>query len=112
MSKSPEMKIDNELLDDYLKWVLSPCVFSPRFGVDVDKTYIIGAFNIQKFSGEKFKNDAVMRNIVKIIKRYDIIFCQKVSMSNRQADLLMNKLNGRYSHALSPSVGKTSGSKE
>ncbi|CAG8499359.1 1618_t:CDS:2 [Racocetra fulgida] len=75
---------------------------------------IIGAINIRAFGAKKFSNLAVMRVIIDILRRYDIVLCQEIlvpigkeEMIQRLVDLISTP-STPYSFTLSRPIGKSS----
>ncbi|KAF0396002.1 DNase I-like protein [Gigaspora margarita] len=75
------------------------------------KKSIIGAFNIKEFGEKKFNNDDIMKIIVKILKRYDIVLCQEVYLSEELIKQLVDKVSTSsipYSYVSSQPIGRSS----
>ncbi|CAL8270485.1 unnamed protein product [Lota lota] len=71
---------------------------------------LIGAFNIQCFGKTKSEKPDVMKHIINIVHRYDVILIQEVRDSECTAiDALMAEVNievpGQYSHTVSDPLG-------
>ncbi|CAG8512548.1 14059_t:CDS:1 [Dentiscutata heterogama] len=74
------------------------------------KESIIGTFNIKEFGEKKFNNDDVMKIIVKILKRYDIVLCQEVHLSEELIKQLVDKVSTSsipYSYVSSQPIGRS-----
>ncbi|CAG8574608.1 23617_t:CDS:1 [Cetraspora pellucida] len=77
-------------------------------------TCIIGAINIQAFGAKKFSNLAIMRIIIDILRRYDIVFCQEIHVPNGKEGIIQQLANivstpsTPYSFALSRPIGRSS----
>ncbi|CAG8533732.1 118_t:CDS:1 [Scutellospora calospora] len=75
---------------------------------------IIGAINIQSFGVKKISNNAIMRIIVDILQRYDIVFCQEIHVPEGKEGIiqqladLVSTPTTPYSFVLSRPIGKNS----
>ncbi|CAG8569680.1 6278_t:CDS:1 [Cetraspora pellucida] len=75
-----------------------------------DGISLIGAFNIQAFGPKKLENDDIMKIIIYILRRYDIVLCQEVHFNGEMIEKLVNMVSNPsvpYSYALSCPVGKS-----
>ncbi|CAG8816055.1 7516_t:CDS:1, partial [Racocetra persica] len=75
---------------------------------------IIGAINIRAFGAKKFSNLAIMRVIIDILRRYDIVLCQEIlvpigkeEMIQQLVDLISTP-SIPYSFTLSRPIGRNS----
>ncbi|CAG8483444.1 10828_t:CDS:2 [Racocetra fulgida] len=76
-----------------------------------DGISMIGSFNIRAFGLKKLKNNDIMRIIIPILRRYDIILCQEVHLNDEEmieklVDMVSNS-SVPYSYTLSYPVGKS-----
>ncbi|CAG8727049.1 19928_t:CDS:2, partial [Racocetra fulgida] len=70
---------------------------------------MISAFNIKEFGVKKFKNHAIMKIIINILQRYDIILCQEVHLSEEMINQLvdsLSKFSVPYSYEATQPIGK------
>ncbi|CAG8668079.1 17156_t:CDS:2 [Gigaspora rosea] len=111
-NKTPKAKTSKTEEDKILASFSLPSSSAPRISnKDIN---IIGSINIQAFGTKKFSNQTIMRFIVDILRRYDIVFCQEIhvpkgkeSMISQLADLISTS-STPYSFVLSEPVGKSS----
>lgn len=73
----------------------------------------IAAFNIEKFGKKKMTRPKVVENLVKIVRRYDLIVIQEVRDKSGKAILqLVDKVNlgrsDKYDLIISPRIGRSS----
>ncbi|CAG8835150.1 31697_t:CDS:1, partial [Gigaspora margarita] len=75
-----------------------------------DSKVRIGAFNIKQFGVKKLNDQFVMKTIIKILKRYDIVLCQEVHLDKKMIKQLVTLLSKSssvpYSCLLSQLTGK------
>lgn len=72
---------------------------------------LIGAFNVQIFGQKKSSNQEVMQQLVKIIRRYDVILIQEIRDSQNTTLLnLMNALNTQQSVTFTQETSERLGS--
>ncbi|CAG8506483.1 30144_t:CDS:2 [Racocetra persica] len=55
-----------------------------------DGISLIGAFNIQAFGLKKLENDDIIKIIIHILRRYNIVLCQEVHFNEKMIEKLVN----------------------
>ncbi|CAG8850742.1 18032_t:CDS:2, partial [Gigaspora margarita] len=76
-----------------------------------DGISIVGAFNIRAFGQKKLENKIVMRIIIDILRKYDIVLCQEVHFDRKMVEKLINMISKSsvpYSYVLTCPIGKHS----
>ncbi|CAG8599398.1 7989_t:CDS:1, partial [Scutellospora calospora] len=107
-----EKEAANEAEEEILKSVPLPSSLKSRG--NNKKTCIIGAINIQAFGTKKSANKPIMRIIVDILKRYDIILCQEIHAPNGKTEIIQNLVDSistsstPYAYTLSDPIGRNS----
>ena len=80
--------------------------------VDPAETIRIASFNIQVFGTSKEKKPEVMRSLVQIVRKFDVIAIQEIRSSDQGLiPRFMQRVNadgGHYRHVLGPRLGRTS----
>ncbi|KAF0395994.1 DNase I-like protein [Gigaspora margarita] len=73
------------------------------------KVSLISTFNIKEFGIKKFNDNGIMKFIINILKRYNIVLCQEVHLTNeiskQLVDSLLKSSSVRYSYVLSQLTG-------
>ncbi|CAG8801124.1 17486_t:CDS:1, partial [Racocetra persica] len=106
--KENNIKAENEILNKV------PLPSSLNKNVGNKKNAIIGSMNIQAFGTKKIANDAVMRIVVDILKRYDIILCQEVHVPEGKEEMIealvksISTSSTPYSYVMSKPIGRNS----
>ncbi|CAG8773309.1 356_t:CDS:1, partial [Gigaspora margarita] len=76
-----------------------------------DGISIVGAFNIRAFGQKKLENKIVMRIIIDILRKYDIVLCQEVHFGIKMIEKLINMISKSsvpYFYVLTCPIGKHS----
>ncbi|CAG8742407.1 35906_t:CDS:1 [Gigaspora margarita] len=76
-----------------------------------DGISVIGAFNIHAFGHKKLENENVMRIIIYILCKYDIVLCQEVHFDREIVEKLVKMVSksfAPYAYVISCPIGKHS----
>ncbi|CAG8701982.1 3240_t:CDS:2, partial [Racocetra persica] len=111
LNKNPKKKADIKKkavdIDNLLKNLLLQPLNSY---ILKDGNSMIGTFNIRAFGHKKLEDNVIMRIIIFILRRYDIILCQEVHFNRERIEKLVNMVSNPsvpYSYTLSCPVGKS-----